>query len=44
MISVVFGSLAAMIGGKFDMIVLTITDIVLTVPGIILLGVLAAST
>jgi len=42
MISVVFGSLAAMIGGKFDMIVLTITDIVLTVPSIILLGVLAA--
>jgi peptide/nickel transport system permease protein len=41
MISVVFGALAAMIGGKFDTIVLTITDIVLTVPGIILLGVLA---
>jgi peptide/nickel transport system permease protein len=40
-ISVVFGALAAMIGGKFDTIVLTITDIVLTVPGIILLGVLA---
>jgi peptide/nickel transport system permease protein len=40
-ISVVFGALAAMIGGKFDTIVLTFTDIVLTVPGIILLGVLA---
>jgi len=40
-ISVVFGALAAMIGGKFDTIVLTLTDIVLTVPGIILLGVLA---
>lgn len=42
MISVVFGALAAMIGGKFDMVVLTITDVVLTVPTIILLGVLAA--
>jgi peptide/nickel transport system permease protein len=41
-ISVVFGSLAAMIGGKFDVTVLTITDVVLTVPTIILLGVLAA--
>lgn len=41
-ISVVFGALAAMIGGKFDMVVLTITDIVLTIPSIILLGVLAA--
>lgn len=42
LISVVFGALAAMIGGKFDMVVLTITDIVLTIPSIILLGVLAA--
>ena len=42
LISVVFGALAAMIGGKFDVAVLTITDIVLTVPTIILLGVLAA--
>ena len=41
-ISVVFGALSAMIGGKFDAAVLTITDIVLTVPTIILLGVLAA--
>jgi peptide/nickel transport system permease protein len=41
-ISVVFGALAAMIGGKFDATVLTITDVVLTVPPIILLGVLAA--
>jgi peptide/nickel transport system permease protein len=40
-ISVVFGALAAMIGGKFDTIVLTITDIWLTIPSIILLGVLA---
>ncbi len=41
-ISVVFGALAAMIGGKFDAVVLTITDVVLTIPSIILLGVLAA--
>jgi peptide/nickel transport system permease protein len=40
-ISVVFGALAAMIGGRFDAVVMTIADIVLTVPGIILLGVLA---
>ena len=40
-ISVVFGALTAMIGGKFDTIVLTITDIWLTIPTIILLGVLA---
>lgn len=42
LIAVVFGSLAAMLGGKFDVVVLTITDVVLTVPTIILLGVLAA--
>jgi peptide/nickel transport system permease protein len=41
LISVVFGALAAMIGGKFDTIVLMITDIWLTIPTIILLGVLA---
>lgn len=40
-ISVVIGSLAALLGGRFDSFVLTITDVVLTVPGIILLGVLA---
>jgi peptide/nickel transport system permease protein len=40
--SVVFGALAAMIGGRFDTIVLTITDVWLTIPTIILLGVLAA--
>jgi len=42
LISVVFGALAAMIGGKFDTLVLMVTDVVLTVPTIILLGVLAA--
>ncbi|HWV36560.1 MAG TPA: ABC transporter permease [Thermomicrobiales bacterium] len=41
-IAVVFGSLSAMIGGKFDAVVLMIADVVLTVPYIILLGVLAA--
>jgi peptide/nickel transport system permease protein len=41
-ISVIFGALAAMIGGAFNTVVLTITDIFLTVPTIILLGVLAA--
>jgi len=40
-ISVVFGALSALLGGRFDSFVLTITDVVLTVPGIILLGVLA---
>ncbi|MEJ7761861.1 MAG: ABC transporter permease [Thermomicrobiales bacterium] len=42
MIAVTFGSLAAYLGGWFDSVVLTITDIVLTIPYIILLGVLAA--
>ncbi|CAA9548366.1 MAG: Oligopeptide transport system permease protein OppC [uncultured Thermomicrobiales bacterium] len=42
MIAVTFGSLAAYLGGWFDSLVLTITDIVLTIPYIILLGVLAA--
>jgi peptide/nickel transport system permease protein len=41
-IGVTFGALAALIGGKFDSITLTITDVVLTVPSIILLAVLAA--
>lgn len=41
-IGVLLGSLAAMIGGKFDISMLTISDVVLTVPTIILLAVLAA--
>jgi peptide/nickel transport system permease protein len=41
-IAITFGALAAMLGGKFNTAVLTITDVVLTVPTIILLGVLAA--
>ncbi len=41
-IGVILGSLAAMIGGKFDVAMLTISDVVLTVPTIILLAVLAA--
>lgn len=41
-IAVTFGALAALLGGKFDTAVLTITDVVLTVPQIILLSVLAA--
>ncbi|MDQ3540438.1 MAG: ABC transporter permease [Chloroflexota bacterium] len=41
-IGVVLGSLTALIGGRFDTTLLVITDIVLTVPGIVLLSVLAA--
>jgi peptide/nickel transport system permease protein len=41
-IGVVLGALAAMVGGKFDVAMQTISDIVLTVPSIILLAVLAA--
>lgn len=41
-IGVILGSLAAMLGGKFDAAMQTISDIVLTVPTIILLAVLAA--
>lgn len=41
-IGVILGSLAAMLGGKFDVVMLTLADIVLTVPTIILLAVLAA--
>jgi peptide/nickel transport system permease protein len=41
-IGVILGALAAMIGGKFDMSMQTLADIVLTVPTIILLAVLAA--
>ena len=41
-IGVIFGALAAMIGGPFETAILTLSDIVLTIPSIILLGVLAA--
>lgn len=41
MIAVVFGALAGLLGGRFDSVVLMITDVVLTVPLIILLGVMA---
>ena len=41
-IAITFGALAAMLGGKFESIVLMFTEVVLTVPGIILLAVLAA--
>jgi peptide/nickel transport system permease protein len=40
--AVTFGALAAFVGGWFDSFILTITDVVLTIPYIILLGVLAA--
>lgn len=41
LIAITFGALAAMIGGWFESIVLMLTEVVLTVPTIILLGVLA---
>ena len=41
-IAVVFGALAAYLGGRIDSLIVTLTDIVLTVPTIILLAVLAA--
>lgn len=41
-IGVIFGALAAMLGGWFDTVCLTLSDIVLTVPSVVLLGVLAA--
>ena len=41
LISVVFGALAGLLGGRFDSVTLMITDVVLTVPAIILLGVMA---
>ncbi|MGI8406129.1 MAG: ABC transporter permease [Thermomicrobiales bacterium] len=41
-IAVTFGALAAMIGGSFDAAVLMVADVFITVPSIILLGVLAA--
>lgn len=40
-IAVVFGALAGLLSGRFDSVVLMITDVVLTVPSIILLGVMA---
>jgi peptide/nickel transport system permease protein len=40
--AVTFGALAAFVGGWFDSFILTITDVILTIPYIILLGVLAA--
>ena len=42
LIAITFGALAALLGGKFESVVLMITEVVLTVPSIILLGVLAA--
>ncbi|HWV25197.1 MAG TPA: ABC transporter permease [Thermomicrobiales bacterium] len=41
-IAITFGALAALIGGKTNVAIQTITDVVLTVPVIILLAVLAA--
>jgi peptide/nickel transport system permease protein len=41
-IAVFFGALAAYVGGRLDSAIVTITDIVLTVPQIVLLAVLAA--
>ena len=41
-IAITFGALAALLGGWFESLVLVITEVVLTVPNIILLGVLAA--
>ena len=41
-IAVTFGALSAFVGGWFDSAVLTVADVVLTIPLFILLGVLAA--
>jgi peptide/nickel transport system permease protein len=41
-IAVIFGALSAMIGGAFDAAVLMISDVIITLPNVILLGVLAA--
>jgi peptide/nickel transport system permease protein len=41
-IAVFFGSLAAYVGGRTDAVIVTATDIVLTVPSIILLAVVAS--
>ncbi len=40
-IAVIFGALAGLLGGRFDSVALILADVVLTVPFIILLGVLA---
>lgn len=42
LIAITFGALAALIGGWFESVVLLLTEVVLTVPSIILLAVLAA--
>jgi peptide/nickel transport system permease protein len=42
LVAIVFGSLAAYLGGWVDSVIITVTDVVLTVPQIILLGVLAS--
>lgn len=42
LIAITFGALSALIGGKFETVVLLLTEVVLTVPTIILLAVLAA--
>jgi len=42
LIAIVFGSLAAYLGGWVDSVIVAVTDIVLTVPQIILLAVLAS--
>jgi peptide/nickel transport system permease protein len=41
MIAVTFGALSALVGGRLDSGILLITDVVLTIPYIVLLGVLA---
>ncbi len=41
-VAVFFGSLAAYVGGRLDAVIVTATDIVLTVPSIILLAVIAS--
>jgi peptide/nickel transport system permease protein len=40
-IAVIFGALAALLGGLFNTVVLTLADMFLTIPSIILLGVMA---
>lgn len=42
MVAVIFGALAAYLGGWFDSLIVSVTDIVLTVPQIVLLAVLAS--
>jgi len=42
MIAVTFGSLSAFLGGRFDSLIMTVTDIMLTIPHFPLLSVLAA--